>query len=262
VHVRPLRRPRAPGNPRSDPRTQRQSQKGLFLASDHRPPLAGLKLVRPRPRLTARRCGRSSLTPARATAQTGSSEKKPQQQSHPNPAVGDRVTGSIQHGPLTAGVPMGADMPLGRTSQQSDEGYSRRSGPWGFKTGPSCETITAIADRTRTCAVAVPPDGYKIRLLPPRGHPRALRITPGPAAPHPVCPPATLTWLGVASYTVGLSAPTAGHIAIKRNRFLRSAAFVRDLLPRPNRDRQPVLGRRQRARREIGCRSTPGWPRG
>ena len=113
MHVRPLRRPRAPGNPRNDPRTQHQSQGGLFLASDHRPPLAGLKLVRPRPRLTARRCGRSSLTPARATAQTGSSEEKPQQQSHPNPGgrrPGHRVTGSIQHGPLIAGVPMGADM--------------------------------------------------------------------------------------------------------------------------------------------------------
>jgi hypothetical protein len=24
----------------------------------------------------------------------------------------DRVTGSIQHGPLTAGVPMGADLPI------------------------------------------------------------------------------------------------------------------------------------------------------
>jgi hypothetical protein len=66
--------------------------------------------IRPRPRLTARRCGRSSLTPARATAQTGSDEEKPQQQSHLNPAVGDRVTGSIQHGPLTAGVPMGANL--------------------------------------------------------------------------------------------------------------------------------------------------------
>ena len=64
----------------------------LFLAFDDRPPLAGLKLVRPCPRLPARRCGRSSLTPGRATAQTGSNEEKPQPQSRPAPP-GDRRPG-------------------------------------------------------------------------------------------------------------------------------------------------------------------------
>src|SRR4029077_6369802 len=40
-----------------------------FPAPDPRPPLAGLKLVRPRPRPDGRdRCGRSSLTPDHATA--------------------------------------------------------------------------------------------------------------------------------------------------------------------------------------------------
>jgi hypothetical protein len=38
------------------------------------------------PRLPARRCGRSSLTPARPAAQTGSDEETGQQQS-PSPAV-------------------------------------------------------------------------------------------------------------------------------------------------------------------------------
>ncbi len=42
------------------------NRRRLFLAPDHRPPLAGLKLVRPRLRLPARRCGRCSLTPVRA----------------------------------------------------------------------------------------------------------------------------------------------------------------------------------------------------
>ena len=86
------------------------TRRRLFLASDHRPPLAGLKLVRPRPRLPARRCGRSSLTPARATAQTGSDEEKPQPQSHPQPRRQDeQVTGSVQHALLTTGAPMGAE---------------------------------------------------------------------------------------------------------------------------------------------------------
>jgi hypothetical protein len=61
---------------------------GLLLAPDHRPPLAGIKLVRPRPRLPARRCGRSSLTPERARQQkTGSDEEKPQPKSTPTPAA-------------------------------------------------------------------------------------------------------------------------------------------------------------------------------
>jgi len=56
-------------------RTTTPAQGGLFLAPHDRPPLAGIKLVRPRPRLPARRCGRSSLTPARATAQSGSDKE-------------------------------------------------------------------------------------------------------------------------------------------------------------------------------------------
>jgi hypothetical protein len=133
VHVKPLRRPRAPGNPRSDLRTQCQSQGGLFPASDHRPPLASLKLVRPRPRLTARRRGRSSLTPGPRDGKNRSDEEKPQQQSHPNPAVGDRVTGSIQHGPLTARVPMGADMLLAVLRRSWLPPGSYRSGRWGVQ---------------------------------------------------------------------------------------------------------------------------------
>src|SRR5260370_26926749 len=76
-------------------------REGLFLASDHRPPLAGLKLVRPRPRLTARRCGRSSLTPARATAQTGSDEEKPQTSPAQARRPATRATRLNQHALLT-----------------------------------------------------------------------------------------------------------------------------------------------------------------
>ena len=84
-----------------------------FLASDHRPPLAGIKLVRPRPRLQARRYGRSSLTPARATAQTGSDEESHNHSPHPQPGgPGEQVTGSIQHALLTTRAPMGAVLPV------------------------------------------------------------------------------------------------------------------------------------------------------
>ncbi len=62
-------------------------QGGLFLAPYHRPPLADIKLVRPRPRLPARRCGRSSLTPVRAPAQNRSDEEKPH---HSPTPPGDR----------------------------------------------------------------------------------------------------------------------------------------------------------------------------
>jgi hypothetical protein len=70
------------GNQPGD-RLTRQTPGRLSLAPDHRPPLAGIKLVRPRPRLPAWRCGRSTLTPGRATAQTGSDEEKPELQSPP-----------------------------------------------------------------------------------------------------------------------------------------------------------------------------------
>jgi hypothetical protein len=58
----------------------------LFLAPDDRPPLAGIKVVRPRRGTLNRRhsgCGRSSSTPDRTTAQTGSDEEKPQHQARP-----------------------------------------------------------------------------------------------------------------------------------------------------------------------------------
>ena len=95
MHVRPLRRPATPGETKaSDLRKYLSPGKGSFLAPHHRPPLAGIKLVRPRPRLPARRCGRSSLTPVCATAQSSSNEEKPTSQSRAQarrPGQGHRV---------------------------------------------------------------------------------------------------------------------------------------------------------------------------
>ena len=94
----------------------RRPRRRLFLAPDHRPPLAGLKLVRPRPRRKARRCGRSSLTPARRGGATGSDEEKPQPKSPQPRRPTEQVTGSTQHALLTTGAPMGADFGPGDRS--------------------------------------------------------------------------------------------------------------------------------------------------
>src|SRR5690242_19950628 len=92
--------PRTPGNPHPQPPR-------LFLAPDPRPPLAGLKLVRPRPRPDGRdRCGRSSLTPDHATAPTRHPRGKPAIQSPPARRP-QQVTGPISHAFLTKNSPMG-----------------------------------------------------------------------------------------------------------------------------------------------------------
>ena len=86
-----------------DPRARRTTQRPppatptqqALLASNHRPPLASVKLVRPRPRPDGRyRCGRSSLTPDRRGGTGTSSYEETQHNSQP----GDyQVTGSRQH---------------------------------------------------------------------------------------------------------------------------------------------------------------------
>src|ERR1700761_5151594 len=66
--------PATPGNPQ--PQADRSSP------PDPRPPLASVKLVRPRPRPDGRdRCGRSSLTPGRGGTKHGPREERPAIQS-------------------------------------------------------------------------------------------------------------------------------------------------------------------------------------
>src|SRR5215472_7469677 len=48
VDVRPLRRTRAPTPGSQHPRPRQATTQRAFLACDHRPPLAGIKLVPPR----------------------------------------------------------------------------------------------------------------------------------------------------------------------------------------------------------------------
>ena len=113
-HDRGKGRQATPANPHNP------AERLPFLAPDGRPPLGGVKLVRPRPRLPTRRCGRSSLTPADATAQTGSDEETRQQQSHQPGGRRTTVTRLIKHGLLTAELPMGADIPhMVYTNQQT-----------------------------------------------------------------------------------------------------------------------------------------------
>src|SRR6266516_2603631 len=97
--------PRKPAPP-SEPRPQQAITRQAFLACDHRPPLAGVKLVRPRQRPDGRTgCGRSSLTPdRRGGKETSSCEENPPQQPIPGHY---QDTGSGQHALLTAKAPMG-----------------------------------------------------------------------------------------------------------------------------------------------------------
>jgi len=79
-------------------RTYLNPRERLFPAPHHRPPLASVKLVRPRPRLPARHCGPFQLDPVRATAQIRSDEEKP----HRSPAQpGDRGQGHRVNSPCT-----------------------------------------------------------------------------------------------------------------------------------------------------------------
>jgi hypothetical protein len=117
------------------PRTQAGSS-SLLMIGRRLPASSSFVLARALP---ARRCGRSSLTPPTRRHNPAATRKAATGQSHPNPAVGDRVTGSIQHGPLTSEAPMGAVICL-----RYGPGEQRhRSQPWGFK---------SLSDtRLRTC---------------------------------------------------------------------------------------------------------------
>jgi hypothetical protein len=82
----------------------------LFLAPDHRPPLAGLKLVRPRPRPDGRsRCGRSSLTHGRTATRNTAPARKSHQYSPRQPgghskSPGQSLTLSRQKVPPWAAI--------------------------------------------------------------------------------------------------------------------------------------------------------------
>src|SRR6266702_1505921 len=70
------------GEPASYPPHSPKPAGRLFLAPDYRPPLAGIQLVRPRPRHTARAAG-APAGPRPRDGTTGSDEEKPQLQSPP-----------------------------------------------------------------------------------------------------------------------------------------------------------------------------------
>src|SRR5438093_12038343 len=98
------------GNQPSGP-SRTQPAERLFLASDRRPPLAGIKLVRPRPRLPGAALRALQLDPGLARRHKPAATRKATIKVHPSPGGREQVTGSTQHGLLTAGAPMGASMP-------------------------------------------------------------------------------------------------------------------------------------------------------
>src|SRR6266704_5391294 len=97
------------GNQPSGP-SHTQPAERLFLASDRRPPLPGIKLVRPRPRLPGAALRALQLDPGLARRHKPAATRKATIKVHPSPGGREQVTGSTQHGLLTAGAPMGAGM--------------------------------------------------------------------------------------------------------------------------------------------------------
>src|SRR5437867_66233 len=95
------------GNQPSGP-SHTQPAERLFLASDRRPPLAGIKPVRPRPRLPGAALRALQLDPGLARRHKPAATRKATIKVHPSPGGRGQVTGSTQHGLLTAGAPMGA----------------------------------------------------------------------------------------------------------------------------------------------------------
>src|SRR6266536_4454951 len=110
VHVRPsppATRTRGTSPPAHPPQ-QHSQPAGAFLAPDHRPPLARVKLVRPRRRPAGRpRLRALQLDPDRAPARKpGSCEQSTTTGTTPPRRL--EVTGLDQYALLTAGAPMGA----------------------------------------------------------------------------------------------------------------------------------------------------------
>ena len=100
--VRPLREPRA-GNQHANPDNPARNQP--FPAFEDLPPLAGVKLVRPRRCAAA---GAPALTPGRAAGRPGQLRGRIQKNSQPSPAA-RAVTGPDPYALLTPGALMGAD---------------------------------------------------------------------------------------------------------------------------------------------------------
>ena len=85
-------RPPEASTPPANARPRQATIRQAFLACDHRPPLAGVKLVRPRQRPDGRTgCGRSSLTRGRAAARSQQLRGNPAQQPTPGRLPGHRV---------------------------------------------------------------------------------------------------------------------------------------------------------------------------
>ena len=94
MHVRPLRQPSHARETKPATSVQHLNlRERLFLAPHHRPPLTGIKLVRPRPRLPARSCGRLQLDPGPRDGAKPQRRGKATSQSPPSPATASKVTG-------------------------------------------------------------------------------------------------------------------------------------------------------------------------
>jgi hypothetical protein len=130
VDVRPLRRTCAPRG-RTTQRPRPPPQPAGSPRRNHRPPLAGVKLVRPRPRPNGRyRCGRQLNPGPRDSPKHGSCEES-QHYSRPSDL---QVTGADQHALLTAKAPMGGNLDASNTGHRDEE---EQAGAGGWQPYPA-----------------------------------------------------------------------------------------------------------------------------
>jgi hypothetical protein len=165
------------------PLPQQPTTGRLFLAPDHRPPLARVKLVRPRPRPDGRyRCGRSSLTRPRGGAEYGQLRGKPAESRTREPDDSE-ATGPAHHALLTRGSPMGGlsarpqyGLPRARSCLMSGRGGAF---PWATGRVPGWDPRTAAspvlcAHPPHRPPCAHPVSGETVELLVVAGGPSVL----------------------------------------------------------------------------------------
>src|SRR5207237_10744 len=172
VDASPPRRTHAPtpGNqrPQRTPRPRQTTTQQAFLTCDHRPPLAGVKLVRPRPRPDGRTgCGRSSLDPGPRGGTKPAAARKTQ---HNSQSPGDyQVTGSGQHALLTEKAPMGGQSARAPTccSRSEERQIFRRSGRIGLSASTSFSVISpASGSNTPSRPIADQPVSLSAHAVP------------------------------------------------------------------------------------------------
>ena len=191
--------PASPTHPRSRQPTTRR----LFPAPNHRPPLARVKLVRPRgsaPEAPPLRALQLDTRP-RGGAKYGQLRGKPAESRTCEPGHHSRVTGPVHHTLLTKGSPMGGrsapDPTHARNSRRSRQ--IRRSGCMAAQ----AQRHFSLSAWLRVLTCPDPPDR---RLVPGAAACRRVREAAG-AGSRTACQPALGLDRGATPCLLGLAQP-------------------------------------------------------